>query len=85
MNGMCLLFAHAIHYPRTPPCKTRKNHSNADRQGEWQQLEVGSHQVDMVLDGGCFGLDLRVDDSLASMVLFAYGVLAWTDMRYRSE
>jgi len=36
MNGMCLLFAHAIHYPRTPPCKTRKNHSNADRQGEWQ-------------------------------------------------
>jgi len=33
---MCLLFAHAIHYPRTPPCKTRKNHSNADRQGEWQ-------------------------------------------------
>jgi len=38
MNGMCLLFAHAIHYPRTPPCKTRKNHSNADRQGEWQHF-----------------------------------------------
>jgi len=33
---MCLLSAHAIHYLRTPPCKTRKNHSNADRQGEWQ-------------------------------------------------
>jgi len=38
-------------------------------------LDEGSHKVDLVLAGGCVGFALLVDASLASMVLFAYGVL----------
>lgn len=37
---MCLLSAHATHYPRTPPCKARKKHPNADRQSEWRHITV---------------------------------------------
>jgi len=71
MSGMCLLSAHATHYPRTPPCKARKKHPNADRQSEWRHPKALGGNVDCFICTASCLADSRMDLPLSQRAVDA--------------